>query len=134
MTTKTAKTTGTKATGPKPTGPKATGTKAMPTLDLVRYLADMLGYELLAYISDKSTKTIKRWHSGATSPSLAVEQKLQTTVYVFQTILESDSDHVARAWLIGLNPQLDDEAPADLLRQGEYKAVVTAAKAFVSGG
>ncbi len=100
----------------------------------MRYLADVLGYELLAYITGKSKKTVHRWADGTTSPKLNSEQILHATAYVFQTILESDSDHVARAWFIGLNPQLDDTAPADLLREGDFKAVVTAAKAFVSGG
>jgi hypothetical protein len=106
----------------------------MPTADVVRYLADVLGYELLAYITGKSTKTVRRWAEETTSPRLGTEQILQATAYVFQTILESDSDHVARAWFIGLNPQLDDATPADMLRDGKVNAVVTAAKAFVSGG
>jgi len=106
----------------------------MQTADVVRYLADVLGYELLAYITGKSTKTVRRWAEETTSPRLSTEQILQATAYVFQTILESDSDHVARAWFIGLNPQLDDATPADMLRDGNVKAVVTAAKAFVSGG
>lgn len=110
------------------------GKRIMETGDVARYLADVLGYELVAYITGKNVKTVRRWADGATSPRLSSEKLLHAAAYVFQTILESDSDHVARAWFIGLNPQLDDVAPADVLRDGGVKAVVTAAKAFVSGG
>ena len=111
-----------------------TGKRIMETGDVARFLADVLGYELVAYITGKSVKTVRRWADGTTSPRLSSEQLLHATAYVFQTILESDSDDIARAWFIGLNPQLDDVAPADVLRDGDVTAVVAAAKAFVSGG
>ena len=39
-----------------------------------------------------------------------------------------------RAWFIGMNPQLDDESPAEVIREGRVKDALTAAKTFVSGG
>jgi hypothetical protein len=49
-------------------------------------------------------------------------------------MLTVDSPHVARAWFIGMNPQLDDEAPADVIREGRLREALVAAQAFVSGG
>ena len=31
-----------------------------------------------------------------------------------------------------MNPQLDDETPADVIAEGEFKAVLAAARSFVS--
>ena len=50
------------------------------------------------------------------------------------TLQGDESLHVVRAWLIGLNPQLDDEAPATAIREGRFKEVLTAARAFTAGG
>jgi hypothetical protein len=33
-----------------------------------------------------------------------------------------------------MNPQLDDEAPAEVIREGRYKDALIAAKAYVAGG
>ncbi len=62
------------------------------------------------------------------------EKRLRATYQVFQLILEADDDHVARNWLIGMSPQLDDEAPADCLRAGHVRDVMAAARAFLDGG
>jgi hypothetical protein len=39
-----------------------------------------------------------------------------------------------RAWFLGLNPQLDDQSPAQSIRIGEFRDVLVAAKAFLAGG
>jgi len=39
-----------------------------------------------------------------------------------------------RAWMIGANPQLNDEAPIEALHQKKTAAVMRAAEAFVLGG
>jgi len=53
-------------------------------------------------------------------------------------LAEFDSAAVIQAWLIGLNPELDDAVPIDLLRSGDIqydgKKVLNAARAFVAGG
>jgi hypothetical protein len=33
-----------------------------------------------------------------------------------------------------MNPQLDDEAPADVIREGRLREALVAAQSFVSGG
>ena len=45
-----------------------------------------------------------------------------------------DSSRVVKAWFIGLNPQLDDESPAEAIREGRLKEAMSAARAFVAGG
>jgi hypothetical protein len=49
-----------------------------------------------------------------------------------------DSTAVVQAWLMGLNPELNDEVPIRLLPEGDLnidgKRVLNAARAFVAGG
>ena len=56
------------------------GMLAMRTGDVVRYLADVLGYELLAYITGKSTKTVRRWADGTTAPKLGRGYRLHRSL------------------------------------------------------
>jgi hypothetical protein len=48
--------------------------------------------------------------------------------------LSEESPYVARAWFIGLNPQLDDDAPADAIREDRLKEALSAARAYIAGG
>ena len=51
-------------------------------------------------------------------------------------ISEADAPRVAQSWFMGMNPALDDDAPARLLREGELDSVepqlVGATRAFRS--
>jgi hypothetical protein len=52
-------------------------------------------------------------------------------------LVKFDSPAVVQAWLIGLNPELNDRVPISLLRDGDEvdgKEVLRAARAFVAGG
>ncbi len=42
--------------------------------------------------------------------------------------------HTVRAWFLGLNPQLDDHSPAQSIRDGDFRDVLVAARAFLAGG
>ena len=55
-------------------------------------------------------------------------------VQVFQLLQAEESPHTVRAWFVGLNPQLDDVAPAEAIRAGQLRDVLVAARAYVSGG
>jgi hypothetical protein len=52
---------------------------------------------------------------------------------VARLLLAVDADHTVRAWFIGMNPQLDDEAPIDAIAAGDTKAVLAAARSFIDG-
>jgi hypothetical protein len=38
-----------------------------------------------------------------------------------------------RAWFLGLTPQLDDQSPAQSIREGNFCDVLVVAKAFLAG-
>ena len=103
--------------------------------DVAMYLQEVLGQKLVAYLADVSgPKTVGRWASGAQHPRPDAEQRLRAAYQVFAFLQSGDSAHTARAWLIGLNPQLDDESPVTAIRDGRLRDVMTAAKSYSAGG
>ena len=102
--------------------------------DIVRFLQNTLGSKLTAYIAGViDAKMVGKWAGGTNTPGAEREKRLRAAYQVFQMILAEEDEYVARAWLIGMNPQLDDETPSDCLREGRFKDVLTAARAFLSG-
>jgi hypothetical protein len=106
----------------------------LETPDIVRFLQDTLGSKLTAYIAKVSdAKMVGRWASGDSKPAAEREKRLRNAYQVFQELLKEEDEYVARAWFIGMNPQLNDDAPSDWLREDRAKDVMAAARAFVSG-
>ena len=101
--------------------------------DIAAFLSESLGRILTAHISGVGPKTVDRWIKGD-QPRGEAEQRLRLAYQIFQLIQETDSPHTARAWFIGLNPQLDDTAPAQALSEGRQREVLVAAKSFALGG
>lgn len=101
--------------------------------DVSAELARVLGRNLVARIVGKDARTIQRWSVGQTAPSSVDEQKLRDTFQIYRLLNTVEGDHTIRAWFMGMNPQLDDESPADAITNGEFKAVISAARAFVNG-
>jgi hypothetical protein len=105
---------------------------------VVAELVSIIGRKLTAYIASiKDVRAIDRWVQKA-SPQKDVEQRLRFAYHVASMIADFDSPAVVQAWLLGLNPELDDEVPIRLLREGDLstdgKRVLNAARAFVAGG
>ncbi len=103
--------------------------------DVARYLQEALGQKLVAYMADVSDpKRVGRWAQGAQTPRDEAERRLRAAFQVFHLLLAEDTSHVIRAWFIGMNPQLDDDSPAEAIHDGRLKEALAAAKAFVAGG
>jgi hypothetical protein len=106
---------------------------------LVKELSNMLGAKLVAYVAGVSeTRAVREWIEGGREPRDSTKERLQLTYRLARTIEAHDSAGVARAWLQGLNPQLDDRSPARILREGDVHEVgpqlVAALRAFIIGG
>ena len=97
-------------------------------------LARVLGRQLLAVIVDKGPRTIQRWIAGETLPGTEDERRLRNAYQVYLLLSSAEGDHTIRAWFMGMNPQLDDEAPAEALAGDKSRDVMSAARAFVNGG
>lgn len=106
----------------------------MTFADVARFLADVFGNNLTAYMAKVSSPdTVKSW-AGGQEPRHQSEARLRNAMQIFQLIREEESDHVARAWFIGLNPQLDNRSPAEAIREGQFGEAMEAARAFIVGG
>ncbi len=95
------------------------------------FLVDLLGAPLTAHMVGADVSTISRWKSGSSLPRDDSERRLRVAYQVARLLLSGDDDHTVRAWFIGMNPQLDDEAPADVIASGDSKAVLAAARSFI---
>jgi hypothetical protein len=112
----------------------------LPFQALVNELVGMLGARLVGYIAGVTeTRAVQEWAKGVRDPKdPELERRLRLVLQTAYLVAEHDSREVAQAWFQGLNPQLDDRAPAQLLREGEIaevgREVLAAARAFVVGG
>lgn len=109
----------------------------LPTL--ITELAEILGHRLVAYMAGVGeTRAVREWAEGRREPRDPIPNRLRLAYRVAHLIGEHDSPEVARAWFQGLNPQLDDQSPARLIREQAIEEVgpdvVAAARAFVVGG
>lgn len=103
--------------------------------EVTRLLTNGLGTHLTAFIVGRAEQTVRRWIDGTQDPGVDVERVLRNTLHIFKVIEQADGTrHVARSWFIGMNPQLDDHSPAEMIRAGGHREVVAAARAYVSGG
>jgi hypothetical protein len=105
---------------------------------VVEALVAIIGRKLTAYIAGvKDARAIDRWMQNAT-PQKEAERRIRLAYHVAGTLAAFDSPAVVQAWFIGLNPELDDQVPIELLRTGDIEAngkrVLGAARAFVTGG
>jgi len=98
------------------------------------FLVENLGTTLTAYIAGVDKKTVLRSARAQSQPRTGVEQRLRAAFQVFQLLMSVESPHTVRAWFTGMNPQLDDLSPAEALSDGQDRAALAAARAFVAGG
>jgi len=111
-----------------------------PFAFVAKELIDILGAKLVAYIAGvRETRAVQQYAHGGRSPRHpGIEPRLRLALRVAKMIGERDSNEIAQAWFMGLNPQLNDRSPARLLREGELDEIgpeiIAAARAFVVGG
>ena len=59
-----------------------------------------------------------------------MERRVREAYTIYTDLVRVDSPHTVRAWLMGSNPLLGDDSPAEALAAGRFKAVLAAARAF----
>jgi len=101
---------------------------------LVRSLQDVLGQRLVAVIAGvNDAKAVGKWARGERSPHPEAERRLRDAFHVAQLLLQNESAETVRAWFLGMNPDLDDQAPALALAEHPNE-VLQAARAFLANG
>lgn len=103
--------------------------------DVTGFLAERLGHKLTAYLAGgNDPKAVTGWAQGTRHPRPDVDRRLRAAYQVFVLLASGDSEDTVRSWFIGMNPQLDDRAPIDALRDGDLRDVLVAAQAYRAGG
>ena len=101
---------------------------------LVRSLQDILGQRMVAVIAGVSdAKAVGKWARGERTPHPENEQRLRVAFQVVQLLLQKESSETVRAWFAGMNPDLDDQAPALMLAKDPHE-VLLAARNFLANG
>ncbi len=102
--------------------------------EMVAHLLDLLGRPATAAmlgVPDPAT-LIRAPRSGQELPA-DVEQRLRTAFYISKLLGQVESAQAVRAWFLGMNPYLDDQAPARLIGT-EPARVMQAARRFLAEG
>jgi uncharacterized protein (DUF2384 family) len=82
-------------------------------------VADLLGV---------SRSRVTRWLQGAGIDPLNAE-KVDLLELVWSNLLRIYDPETARSWIFGLNPQLGDRRPIDLIRAGRVEELMRAIRA-----
>lgn len=103
--------------------------------EIAQEVSDLLTRDLTAYIVKVSDAgTINRWITEQVRLRTKHEQKLRLTYEIVLLLRAAKySDETIRAWFLGLNPHLDDDPPAEAIREGRLKETLAAARAFIAG-
>jgi hypothetical protein len=102
--------------------------------DVARFLQENFGQRLTAFIAGiEDPKQVGKWCSGHNSPRIDSELRLRASYQVFQMITLAENCHTARAWMIGMNPQLEDDSPVQAIADDRHKDVMAAARSYIKG-
>lgn len=99
-------------------------------------LVQVLGRVLVAgIVGVRNPKTISRWASGEVTSvrDRYSEERLLATYQIVTFLQDYEADATIRAFMIGMNPELNDQSPARGLIDGRYTDVMAAAKGLVAG-
>lgn len=107
----------------------------------VTFIVENLGKALAAFALASDVSTVSRWARGKNVPkNLDAERRIENLHKILVFLLDdageapARSNHEVRSWLMGMNPQLDDASPAEQVRDGHYRRVMAAARAYAAGG
>jgi hypothetical protein len=111
----------------------------LPFNELVSELREILGVRLVAYIGGvKAARSVTAWAEGKGQPGEIDRERLQHAFHAAAMLRESYDAATVQAWFKGMNPSLDDHAPAEVLRNSDpaegARDVISLAKSFASIG
>lgn len=103
-----------------------------PVGQIARELQELLSRRVTAYLAGADAgRTVARWVNGeVTGIRPESERRLRAAYQIAQLLRGYESDDTVRAWFLGMNARLGDRTPAEALREGQLRQVLTAARAF----
>jgi hypothetical protein len=97
-----------------------------------------IGSELTACIAGlEDIRSLDAWIAGE-KPLREVENRVRFAYEIVCTLREGNAYGVVQSWLTEINPELGDQVPLRLLRDGDLESIgpriLKAASSFVVGG
>jgi hypothetical protein len=97
---------------------------------VIRSLTDWLGPRLMGEMCGMvGSVPLKKWL--VKPPNVEEEGKLRTGYAAFRLIRNAEGVDIARAWMVGMNPHLDDRNPLTEIGLGHGRDVMMAARAYL---
>ena len=102
--------------------------------EVVRQLNNHLGTTLVAALAGVRDRGLpSKWAKpDGPEPRDSAQTRLFKAHSLFFTLAQAESESVARAWMIGSNPLLEDDTPITALREDRFKELGHALDAFLS--
>jgi hypothetical protein len=105
-----------------------------PGADMALFLQELFGQRLTAIMSGiEDPKIIGRWARGEEAPSPIDLRHLADAYAVSRLLLRVESRQGVFSWMVGMNPDLDDQAPAEVIVR-DPEAVIDVAHVFAVTG
>jgi hypothetical protein len=106
--------------------------------ELVDLMTKTIGSELTACIAGlEDIRSLDAWIAGE-KPLREVENRVRFAYEIVCTLREGNAYGVVQSWLTEINPELGDQVPLRLLRDGDLESIgpriLKAASSFVVGG
>lgn len=103
-------------------------------MEMAAMLQSLLGQKVTAAIVGiGEPKIVGRWARGQPLVEVDVERRLRDAYRIVTLLEQADTADTVRAWFLGMNPLLDDHAPAELIAEDPVR-VLQAARAFLATG
>ena len=91
---------------------------------LAEWLEATIGPRLTAFATASSATEVGRIAHGDEEPPGELERRLRNLYAVVRLLMQRDRTDTAHEWLTAPNPELENRAPVELLREGESPAPV----------
>jgi hypothetical protein len=107
----------------------------MPVVEVVRELSRTLTGSLIGYVAGVTDRTVRSWTSGRHALRRGSATKLRVLLTAVRILREVESPKVVSRWFANSNPDLEEKAPAEMLKKGEkLDWVIRSAAAYVQDG
>ncbi|MFF4255322.1 XRE family transcriptional regulator [Streptomyces sp. NPDC001663] len=103
--------------------------------DMVQSLQNKLGIKMTARMMGVRHLHVEdAWTEELTELAPVTARKLVAAYNAFEMIEAAEGPSMARAWMIGMNPWMDDLSPVEAIAQGDCEDVVAAARVYSDCG
>jgi hypothetical protein len=113
----------------------STDAALMPIHEIALFLRAHLGKKTTAYLSGVSDpKMVTHWIAQHNTPREGPQMRLREAYRAAELLVAAYGDETAKAWFVGSNVELGDQAPAYVIRNAgtweDLRSVLPAARAF----